>query len=362
MLAYGPKELDLYVPGSVPTGKDTIYFGKKRPLILCVLFCIGAFQVREWWKTTMFTEERNISRRDTTKSALSSGVQRKLDVEPALREVCVIILYPKCQCHYPVPQVSASLSCTPSVSVIILYPKCQCHYPVPKVVSVIILYPKCQCHYPVPQVSVSLSCTPSVSVIILYPKNLPVLQILRPSAETRAAAAIFRSQRCIAKLPRRLSGLARAGYGAHIAKYYMDNDPKHNAKATQEFIKAKKCNILEWPSQSPDLNPIEHAFHLLKTKLHTERPTNKQQLKTTAVKAWQSIKKEETQRLVFVQLSEIYYYPESSVWLRSKKERRIEPRCLFLLWNFLYNFLFQKTENFFLDAQLLDFLCGVTTN
>ncbi|CAJ0941103.1 unnamed protein product, partial [Ranitomeya imitator] len=78
----------------------------------------------------------------------------------------------------------------------------------------------------------------------------------------------------------------------------MDNDPKHKAKATQEFIKAKKWNILEWPSQSPDLNPIEHAFHLLKTKLQTERPTNKQQLKTTTVKAWQSFKKNETQHLV----------------------------------------------------------------
>ncbi|CAJ0922399.1 unnamed protein product [Ranitomeya imitator] len=84
--------------------------------------------------------------------------------------VSVIILYPQCQCHYPVPPVSVSLSCTPSVSVIILYPECQCHYPVPPVsvslsctpsVSIIILYPKCQCHYPVPPVSVSLSCTPS---------------------------------------------------------------------------------------------------------------------------------------------------------------------------------------------------------
>ncbi|CAJ0967460.1 unnamed protein product, partial [Ranitomeya imitator] len=73
-----------------------------------------------------------------------------------VHNVSVIILYPKCQCHYPVPQVSVSLSCTPSV-------------------SVIILYPKCQCHYPVPQVSVSLSCTPSVSVIILYPKCLGFL-------------------------------------------------------------------------------------------------------------------------------------------------------------------------------------------
>ncbi|CAJ0967669.1 unnamed protein product [Ranitomeya imitator] len=48
---------------------------------------------------------------------------------------------PATHCHYPVPRVSVSLSCTPNVSVIILYPECQCHYPVPRV-------------------SVSLSCTP----------------------------------------------------------------------------------------------------------------------------------------------------------------------------------------------------------
>ncbi len=58
----------------------------------------------------------------------------------------------------------------------------------------------------------------------------------------------------------------------------MDNDPKHTAKATQEFLKVKKWIILQWPSQSPDLNPIKHEFHLLKTKLKAERPTNKQQL------------------------------------------------------------------------------------
>ncbi len=76
----------------------------------------------------------------------------------------------------------------------------------------------------------------------------------------------------------------------------MDNDTKHTAKATQEFLKV--WNILQWPSQSPDLNPIEHAFHLLKTKLKAERHTNKQQLKSAAVKTWQSITKEETQSLV----------------------------------------------------------------
>ncbi len=54
----------------------------------------------------------------------------------------------------------------------------------------------------------------------------------------------------------------------------VDKDPKPTAKATQEFLKVKKWIILQWPSQSPDFNPIEHAFHLLKTKLKAKRPTN----------------------------------------------------------------------------------------
>ena len=55
---------------------------------------------------------------------------------------------------------------------------------------------------------------------------------------------------------------------------------KHTAKATKEFFKAKKWNVMQWPSQSPDLNPIEHAFHLLKTKLKGKCPKNKQELRT----------------------------------------------------------------------------------
>uniref|UniRef100_A0A8C6NVL2 Transposase Tc1-like domain-containing protein n=1 Tax=Nothobranchius furzeri TaxID=105023 RepID=A0A8C6NVL2_NOTFU len=78
----------------------------------------------------------------------------------------------------------------------------------------------------------------------------------------------------------------------------MDNDLKHTAKATKEFLKGKKWTVLQWPSQSPDLNPTECAFHLLKTKLKGKRPKNKQELKTVAVEAWQSITRDKTQRLV----------------------------------------------------------------
>ena len=36
----------------------------------------------------------------------------------------------------------------------------------------------------------------------------------------------------------------------------QDNDPKHTAKTTQEWLRDKSLNVLEWPSQSLDLNLI----------------------------------------------------------------------------------------------------------
>ena len=42
----------------------------------------------------------------------------------------------------------------------------------------------------------------------------------------------------------------------------IDNDPKHTVKPTEELLKAKKWNILKWPSWSRDLNPTEPCFSL----------------------------------------------------------------------------------------------------
>ncbi len=75
----------------------------------------------------------------------------------------------------------------------------------------------------------------------------------------------------------------------------QDNDPKHSAKTTKEFIRGKKWKVLDWPSQSPHLNPVEYAFYLLKKRLKGVTPPK---LKEAAVKAWKSITKEECKSLV----------------------------------------------------------------
>ena len=44
----------------------------------------------------------------------------------------------------------------------------------------------------------------------------------------------------------------------------MDNAPKHTSKVVEKLLKDNKVKLLESPSQSPNLNPMENVLAELK--------------------------------------------------------------------------------------------------
>jgi hypothetical protein len=75
--------------------------------------------------------------------------------------------------------------------------------------------------------------------------------------------------------------------------WFMDDNSKvHNSAATRIFKNELGIRTLEWPSQSPDISPIENLWKLWKDRIEKAcpQPTNREELIEVAQRAWEELR------------------------------------------------------------------------
>ena len=75
-------------------------------------------------------------------------------------------------------------------------------------------------------------------------------------------------------------------YGDADFTFQQDLAPAHSAKTTSTWFKDHGIRVLDWPANSPDLNPIENLWRIVKRKMQYARPNNAEELKTTIRATW----------------------------------------------------------------------------
>ncbi len=87
-------------------------------------------------------------------------------------------------------------------------------------------------------------------------------------------------------------------YGDADFIFQQDLAPAHTAKGIKSWFNDHGVTVLDWPANSPDLNPIENLWGIVKRKMRDTRPNNADDLKATVKETWASIPPQQCHKLI----------------------------------------------------------------
>ena len=74
------------------------------------------------------------------------------------------------------------------------------------------------------------------------------------------------------------------GIGGFI--FMHDGAPCHRGRRVTEFLEDQGIETLPWPGNSPDMNPIENLWAILKKDMKKEKITTKTDLISALIRSW----------------------------------------------------------------------------
>lgn len=83
---------------------------------------------------------------------------------------------------------------------------------------------------------------------------------------------------------------ARKFFGTDNSEWLLleDNDPKHKSRLCNAWKEENGIEQMVWPPQSPDCNPIENVWSIIKARLKGKHFRNIQQLSSFITRQWNS--------------------------------------------------------------------------
>ena len=65
------------------------------------------------------------------------------------------------------------------------------------------------------------------------------------------------------------------------------------------MVNGKQITVMDWPAQSPDVNPIEHFWNQIKTMVQEQNPASVKELWTDINSAWEGFQSDKLNNLIF---------------------------------------------------------------